>query len=176
METGDERVRPDMVLPRSDTTISVSDGGEDKTDEKPVASASDNRPITTRAYIIRVDHMKKTASPLPTTDTPPRVYDRVSEYVTESMMDTSNEMEKPGLVRPTPNTQGSVFDGEGVPTHGRSSARGTESQPVRTCTVRLNDMRDINNLLKNRRDSLNVDKLKLCSGATLSEDDDVANE
>jgi len=176
METGDEKERTDVVPPTSDTPISVYKGGEDKTHEKHFDSTSDNRLITTRAYIIRVDHLKKTASPLPTTDTPPSVYDSVSEYVTESMMDTSHEMEKPGLVRPMSDTQGSVYDGGGVLTHERLSARGAEGQPVRTCTVRLNDMRNIHNLLKDRRDRLNVDTLKLCSGATLSEDDELANE
>jgi len=175
METWDEIGRPDVVQPKSDTTTSVFDGGGDNIHETPVASAADNRPITRRAYIIRVDHMKTTVPPLSTTDTPSCVYDSVSEYATEAGMDTGNERERPGVGQPTSDTTISVFDGGGVPTHGRPSASVADSEQVRTCTVRLNDMRNINNLLKDRRDRLNVDKLKLCSGATQS-DDDVADE
>jgi len=104
--------------------------------------------------------MKKTVPPLSTP---------------EAFMDTGNDRERPGVVQPTSDTPISVFDGGGVATNERPSACGADSQLVRTCTVRLNDMRNINNLLKDRRDRLNVDKLKLCSGATHS-DDDVASE
>jgi len=90
-------------------------------------------------------------------------------------MDTCNEHIWPSVAQPTSDTPISVFEGGGDHTHGRPSVSVADYRHVQTCTVRLKDMRNMNNLLKDSRDRLNVDKLKLCSGATQS-DDDVANE
>jgi len=130
METGDEFGRPDAVQPRSSTTTNVFDGGGNNIHETPVASAYDNRPITRRAYIIRVDHMKTTAPPLSTTVTPSGVYDSVSEYSTESVMDTGNEREKPGGAQPTYDIQGGIFDGGVCP---QTKDRPPEGRTAHLC-------------------------------------------
>jgi len=174
METGDELERPETVQPWSPITTHVFDGGGDNRHEIPVAPAYDNRPITRRAYIVRVDHMKRTVPPTPTIDAPSEVYEDVWGQ-TEALIDIGKERERPGGTPHTTDTQGVTFDGGGGPTTEGPSVSGTDSQPVRACTVRLREMRDINNLLQGKRDNLNVDKLKLCVGATQSEDD-VANE
>jgi len=116
----------------------------------------------------------KPSRPLPKLDTPSSVYDGGGGHALGALMDTSEEKEELRVIQPTSD---SVFDGGGEPTQERPSASGADRQPMQTCAVRLNDMRHINNLLKERRDRLiHVDKLKLCSGATQSEEDDVANE
>jgi len=172
METGNEKEGTAMVQPTSDTPISVYDGGGEHTYEHPSASLADTRPIRRRAYIIRVDHLKP-SMPFSKISTPSSVYDGGGGHALGALMDTGEEKERLRVVQLTSD---SVFDGGGTPTYEGPSALGADSQPLQTCTVRLNDMRHINNLLKERRDRLNVDKLKLCSGATQSEEDDVANE
>jgi len=149
MGDGDARERPDVVQPTSDTPMSVFDGGGDDTCETLPASVEDNRPIKTRAYIIRVDHLKETC----------------------------DKRKRPGVVQPTSATHTGVFDGGGDDSHEMSPSSVADSRLIttRAYTVRLNDMGKINNQLKDKRDKLNVDKLKLCSAATQSEDD-VANE
>jgi len=114
----------------------------------------------------------KPSRPLPKLDIPPSVYDGGGGHALGLPMDTGEEKERLRAVQPTSD---SVFDGGGEPTHEKPSALVADSRPMLTCAIRLNDMRHINNLLKGRRDRLNVDKLKLCSGATQSEDD-VATE
>jgi len=174
MGDSDEKERPDVVQPRSETPMSVFEGGGDDTCETPPASATDNRPIKTRAYIIRVDHLKATV-PLSKTDAPSGVYDGGGGPVLGPLMDNGDEQERPGVVQPTTDTPISVFDGGGDHTRETPPASVEDNRPVRTCTIRLNDMGKIKNLLKHTRDQLNVDKLKLCSAATQSEDS-VANE
>jgi len=174
MGNSDEGERPDVVQPTTDTPRSVFKGGGDDACETPLASATDNRPINTRAFIIRVDHLNTTV-PFPKCDTPSGVYDGGGEPVRRPVMDTGDEKERPGVVQPTSDSPISVFDGGGDHIRERPSACVADNRTVRTCTVRLNDMGKINNLLKDRRDKSNVDKLKLCSAATQSEDS-VANE
>jgi len=172
MGTGDERERPGVVQPTSDTPISVFDGGGDDTRETPPASVTDNQPITTRAYIIRVDYLKATVPTHPTFDTPICVYDSGGGYVSEALMETGDERERPGVVQPTSDTNTGVFDGGGDYTRETQPSSAADNRPIttRAYIVHLNDMGNINHRLKDKRDKLNVDKLKLCSAATQSED------
>jgi len=160
MATGDEPPGPETVQGWSPIMTYVFEGGGDNSQGTPVAPAWDNRPITRRAYIVRVDHIKRTVPPTP---------------MIEPWIDIGQGRESPGGTKHTTDIQGVIFDGGGGPTTDGPSASSTDSQPVRACTVRLRNMRDINNVLKGKRDSLNADKLKLCVGATQSEDD-VADE
>jgi len=95
METGAELERPETVQPWSPITTHVFDGGGDNRHEIPVAPAYDNRPITRRAYIVRVDHMKRTVPPTPTIDAPSEVYEDVWEQ-SEALIDIGKEKERPG--------------------------------------------------------------------------------
>jgi len=129
----------------SDTGISVFDGGGDHTHETPLVP--DNRPIKTRAYIIRVDHIKETVPTHPTFDTPSGVYDGGGASVPEALMETGDERERPGVVQPTSDTPISVFDGGGDNARETLLAAAADNGPVKTRAymIRLNDMRKINN-------------------------------
>jgi len=144
MDTGEEKEMTlrttNVIPPTSDTPISVGtnefsvyDGGGEHTREYPSASLADDRPLQRRAYIIRVDHMKPTR-PLDSIDSPSRVIVGGKGHARGALMDTGEETEGFRLVQPTSD---SVFDGGGVPTDDRPSARGADNHPMQTCTVRL---------------------------------------